>query len=269
MTWTLKRNGQRRKYQIRINKTHRRFNTNKKYKKIKKGRIMIGGVGDAFLRYIQSQVSVIPTRKDIKFENHTELSTMINGIVPGTSFSSKINETGQFNNGEDLGRLLRNTLIFYNWTKSLNKNKFEKMNKTDQESIRAETVRLYRHVRIHPTNLEKTITQPIPMSCTWNLDFAIEWMKGYGHSCCIFEIYIPATDVFLPLSMPPPAPADFTPGPLNQSQYEVTVAPCTLTYVGTRDYDGITIHMYNAKTYANLADVEDNFRLVEENGCFQ
>jgi len=260
MKHTLRRKHPRRKYQIKTKKSKKlRFN---------KGRRMVGGYGAEFTQYILSLVNAINKSefRDMSQEEDT-IYHIVRNITSGT-FTNKMNENGNgfFKPGENLDKLLQSALIFYNWTKGLNESKFRKFTPVDQAAIRIEQVTLYRHVKISPLNAVRNMMQPIPMSCTWDIDFAIGWMQS--HPCCMCEITIPSTDVFLPLSMPPPAPADMSPVPLNQSQYEITVAPCILTYTNTRLHNGITIYMYNAKTCANLAEVTANFNMVENHGCF-
>ena len=250
----------RHKYQIKTKKS--------KNLRSNKGRRMVGGYGAEFTQYISLQIDSLkkPEFRDMSQEEDT-IYHIVRNIVSGGSFTNKMNKIGFFMPGENLDKLLRNARIFYNWTKTLNESKFRKFNPVDQVAIRGEQVTLYRHVNISPLNAVRNVIQPIPMSCTWNIDFAIrEWMQA--NPCCIYEMNIPSTDVFLPLSLPPPAPAGMSPVPLNQPQYEVTVAPCILTYVSTHVYNGINVYVYNAKTCANLDEVNANFDRVVNHGCF-
>lgn len=260
MKHTLGRKHPRRKYQIKTRKS-KKLRTNR-------GRRMVGGYGAEFTQYILSLVNAINKSefRDMSKEEDT-IYHIVRNIASGI-FTNKMNGNGNgfFKPGENLDKLLTSSLIFYNWTKGLNESKFKKFTPVDQAAIRIEQVTLYRHVKISPLNAVRNMMQPIPMSCTWDIDFAIGWMQS--HPCCMCEITIPSTDVFLPLSMPPPAPADMSPVPLNQSQYEVTVAPCILTYTNTRLHNGITIYMYTAKTCANLDEVTANFNRVVNHGCF-
>lgn len=260
MKHTLGRKHPRRKYQIKT----------KKSKKLRsnRGRRMVGGYGAEFTQYISSQIDSLkkPEFRDMYQEEDT-IYHIVRNIVSGGSFTNKMNEIGFFKPGENLGKLLQSALIFYNWTKGLNESKFRRFTPVDQAAIRGEQVTLYRHVNISPLNAVRNVIQPIPISCTWNIDFAIrEWMLA--NPCCIYEMNIPSTDVFLPLSLPPPEPASRSPVPLNQPQYEVTVAPCILTYTSTRVYNGINVYVYNAKTCANIAEVRANFDRVVNHGCF-
>jgi hypothetical protein len=53
--------------------------------------------------------------------------------------------------------------------------------------------------------------------------------------------------------------------PLNQPQYEVTVAHCVLHYVV---HNGTAIRMYNGKTCENVDEVIRNFARVQTHGAF-
>ena len=259
----LRRKSQRRKYQIRKIKT-------KKSKRLRsnKGRIMVGGYGAEFTRYILSLVTAIDKQpyRDI-YRDEDSIFHIVRNITAGT-FTNKMNPDGSgfFKPGEDLVKLFNRTLIFYNWTKSLTEHKFGTFDPNDRAAISAEQVTLYRHVNISAANAVRNVVQPIPMSCTWDLGFAIRWMQSLP--CCICEMTIPSTAVFLPLSLPPPAFAEISRIPLNQPQYEVTVAPCILTYMNTRVHNGVTIYRYNARTCENIDEVRANFRRVETHGCF-
>jgi len=265
MKHTLIRKNHRRKYQIKT-KRSKKLRSNK-------GRRMVGGYGAEFTQYILLQVNALIANRNFKdmSQDDDTIYHIVRNIASGGSFTNKMNGDGNgvFRPGVNLEKLLQSASIFYNWTKGLNENKFNRhFTPVDQAAILGEQVTLYRHVRISPANAVRNMIQPIPMSCTWDIDFAIGWMQSHG--CCICEMTIPSTDVFLPLSMPPPAPAGVSPIPLNQSQYEVTVAPCILTYTNTRMHtDGITtIYTYDAKTCADLAEVTRNFNQVRQYGCF-
>jgi hypothetical protein len=255
-----------------MRKHPRRKCQTKKYKKFRsnKGRRMVGGYSPVFTRYISLQIEALTIRefKIVSDEEKNPIFHIVRNIASGGSFTNKINGDGFFTPGINLANLLHNARVFYNWTKGLNASKLKKFSPDDQDEIRREQVTLYRHVRISPANAIRNMIQPIPISCTWDINFAIGWMQSNG--CCICELMIPSTDVFLPLSMPPPEPAgERSPIPLNQPQYEVTVAPCILTYINTRMHpNGTTIYTYNARTCANLAEVDTNFNTVERNGCF-
>lgn len=251
----------------------RRTRTKPKNMRFKKGRKMVGGYGAAFIKYIALQIEELSKPKFRKMyeedDGKCNIYNLIRTIASGGAFTNKMDEigNGRFKPDEDLGNLLEKTKCFYNWTKGLNLSKFnKKLSHDEQEEMKRERVTLYRHVRTNATNATRNIVQPIPMSCTWSIDFAIEWMGS--NDCCVYEITMPSTDVFLPLSLPPPHPATPSMVPLNQPQYEVTVAPCVLHYFGTRTHNGIAIQMYNGKTCENVDEVIRNFARVQTDGAF-
>lgn len=238
----------------------------------KKGRKMVGGYSDAFIRYIQLHITELSKPKFRLIHEETDgtcnIFNIIRTIVSGGAFTNKMNETGNgfFNPELNLKRLLETTKCFYNWTKGFNSSRFKKLGTKDQEDLTAEKVDLYRHVRTNIDNATRNVIQPIPISCTWSIDYAITWMAS--NDCCVYEISMPSTNVFLPLSVPPPHPDTHSAVPLNQPQYEVTVAPCVLTYVGTRMYNGTTIRRYKGKTCADEDEVTANFNHVQNHGAF-
>ena len=250
----------------------RRTRTKHKNMRLKKGRKMVGGYGAAFIQYITSQIDELSKPKfRIVYEEDDgkcNIYNLIRTIVSGGAFTNKMDETGNgsFKPHLDLDKLLETTKCFYAWTKSFNSSRFNKLTPPEQEEMKRERVTLFRHVRTNATNATRNIVQPIPMSCTWSIDFAIGWMGS--NDCCVYEITMPSTDVFLPLSLPPPHPATPSRIPLNQPQYEVTVAPCVLHYVGTRMHNGTAIQMYNGKTCENVDEVIRNFARVQTHGAF-
>lgn len=228
---------------------------------------MVGGFSSAFIKYICSQFQPIANQRSNMAETNT-IGAVIRGIVSGGSFTNKIDKNGRFNESIDKAALLTATRSFYAWTKSLNKARLAKLSEKEQGEILAEEIILYRHVGVDDDKPAPIIHQPIPMSCTWNIDFAIGWSHG---KCCVYEIHMPANDVFLPLSIPPdshvPADCDVAKA-TNQAQHEVTVAPCHLTLFGVRKHGHIDVYQYNARTCSNDADVIANFTHVDQHGCF-
>ena len=227
---------------------------------------MVGGFSDALIKYICSHFQPIAK---IRANMHDDtIGALIRGIVSGSSFTNKIDKNGRFNESANLHRLLDDARSFYSWTKSVNKHILAKLSEKERSEILANEIVLYRHVGVDADKPAPIIHQPIPMSCTWSIDFAIEWSHG---KCCVYEIHISATDVFLPLSMPPdsrvPAECDVAKA-TNQSQYEVTVAPCRLTLFGVRKHGQIEVYQYTARTCSDDADVIANFTHVEQHGCF-
>lgn len=230
---------------------------------------MVGGYGPAITKYIQSIIEAIDKFEFRNMEmGEDTIYHIVRNIVSGGSFTNKMDPTGngRFDPSVDLDKLLGTTRSFFHWTKGVNASKFKKLSPDEQAEIRKEPMIVYRHVRLSAANAVKNMIQPIPMSCTWDINFAIGWMQS--HACCVYEITFPSTDVFLPLSLPPPHPQGISKVPLNQPQYEVTVAPCILTYMGTRMHNGVTIYMYNGKTCADLEEVNRNFARVVASGCF-
>lgn len=47
---------------------------------------------------------------------------------------------------------------------------------------------------------DSTITIPIPVSCTINLNFVKEWSKH--HNCCVFKIHLTPDTLYLPMEKP-------------------------------------------------------------------
>lgn len=256
---------------MRYYKSHkalRRKSQSRSRKSNKKCKSLIGGFRDAFIKYICSHFQPIAK---IRANMHDDtIGALIRGIVSGSSFTNKIDKNGMFNESANLHKLLDDARSFYSWTKSVNKHILAKRcSESERREIMADEIVLYRHIGVDDDKRATPIIhQPIPMSCTWSIDFATEWSHG---KCCVYEIHIPATDVFLPLSMPPDSrvPADCADHqPANQSQYEVTVAPCRLTLFGVRKHGPINVYQYNARTCSDDADVIANFTHVEQHGCF-
>lgn len=253
----------RRKYQH----TNRKTTQPKNNKFQRRRRVMIGGFDDAFISYIHAEISHI-RKMATKANSGDSYGLMLRAIPSGGSFTNKMDGNGRFNQDVDLNLLLHNTRLFWKYTDMINKK-----TATEFPNVSSQPpIVIYRHVNIpvdlvHTIHIGKRIIQPIPMSCTWSIDFAIGWMNELHNSCCLYEITIPATAAFLPLSthptMPMPPSNDV---PLNQLQFEVTVAPCILTCTGMRRHNDIHVFQFTAETCKSDDEVIRNFNHVIDNG---
>jgi hypothetical protein len=271
MKHTLRRKHPRRKYQIKTKKSKKlRFN---------KGRRMVGGFSAAFISYIHFEIAHIR-----KMANHKEnaYGFMVRAI-PSGAFTNKMDETGngKFDKDINLDLLLKQTRMFYEYTNMLNAKALLSLNPASRDELMAQPpIVLYRHVNVPVDQIHvgQRIIQPIPMSCTWSIEFAISWMHQLHNSCCLYEITIPATAAFLPLSTHhDPAEMPVSPAvPLNQRQLELSVAPCVFTITGMRPHNywhenvqyDTTMFQLTAQICATDAEVIANFNHVCEHGSF-
>ena len=270
---TLRRKSQRRKYQIRKIKT-------KKSKRVRsnKSRIMVGGFSAAFISYIHFEIAHI---RKMANQKDNAYGFMVRAIPSGV-FTNKMDGNGRFDKDVNLDLLLKTTRMFCEYTKMLNAKALSSLDADSRDVLIAQPpIVLYRHVNIPVDKIHavgQRIIQPIPMSCTWSIEFAISWMHELHNSCCLYEITIPATAAFLPLSTHhDPAELPVSPEvPLNQRQYELAVAPCVLTITGRRPHNywhenvqyDTTMFQLTAQTCATDDEVVANFNHVYEHGSF-
>ena len=99
-------------------------------------------------------------------------ATVIRSIRSGGSgsFTNKINQHGEFTEGVNIENLYENTLIFWDVANNI----ASKLSPEDNWELLQNHLIVYRYVeRKHH---EGNIIQPIPMSCSWSIDF----VKGWG-----------------------------------------------------------------------------------------
>lgn len=270
---TLRQKIQRRKYQIRKIKTKKSKNL-----KYKKGRMMVGGFSAAFISYIHFEIAHI---RKMANQKDNAYGFMVRAIPSGGSFTNKMDRNGKFDKDVDLDMLLKTTRMFCEYTKMLNAKALGSLDQASRDALIAQPpIVLYRHVNVPVDKIAvgQRIIQPIPMSCTWNIEFAISWMHVLHNLCCLYEITIPATAAFLPLSTHhDPAELPASPEvPLNQRQHEVAIAPCIFTVTGMRPHNywyesvqyNTTMFQLTAQTYTTDAEVVANFNHVYEHGIF-
>ena len=128
-------------------------------------------------------------------------------------------------------------------------------------SFLSKYISVYRFVhRDNHTN--KSLIQPIPMSCSWSFKIVKEWMgnqKGY-----IYEIILKQNNLFLNLSYPGKHinKKYFL---YNQSQLEITLPPCILKYISKSKIQNIWVYKYIFQEL-NQIQIKKCFNWVEKNG---
>jgi hypothetical protein len=183
-------------------------------------------------------------------------ATVIRSIRSGGagSFTNKINKLGEFSAGVDTQSLYYNTLAFWDVANNI----ANKLSPEYNWELMQHQIIVYRYVERDHHN--GNIIQPIPMSCSWSIDFANEWRAGRG--CCIYEIVLNQNSLFLSLSYPNSmfhtlrtldenrdrlelfGELHYL---LNQDQLEITLPPCILYFEQYRVEDGVYIYTYTAK----------------------
>lgn len=258
-----------RKYYTKRLKYRRRQSTKKQKNKSKTGRKnMTGGYSSAFIAYINQMLTYCSREGGRLPEFGTPIGNILNNIRTGL-FTNKLDNNGRFtfSEKEPLMKLRDDTVRFWKWTKELNE--------LSQKPPVAENFKLYRTCNMSTANAVRNAIQPIPISCTWDINFARSWL---GQSpCCILEINLSTDCVFLPTAPPVGQvhPNDNVQKDINSNyrifnpdQREVIVGPCTLMYSAITVINGMTVYQYNAVPVNDTKEITANFNIVNNNGCF-
>ena len=208
----------------------------------------------------------------------SDQGTLFKSIRSGGAFTNKLDTNGKFINNIDLEELFINTKIYYNLAKLTRDYVMSFMSPETNVEFINKKIKVYRFIQV--SDYQKGYLQPIPISCTWNIDFSKEWAGE--RNCCILEIYIDLYSLFISTSLPffgidPKATFyDYTNSNnpkrlfiLNQSQYEVILPPCVIIPISLREepsYNG-SIKVVSCEAYQLDENSLDNaFKIVKQNG---
>lgn len=211
--------------------------------------------------------------------------TMYKTISSGGAFTNKISKNGKFYDSINISELRINTNSFMDLAKKLLLN-YEKKDDLKNDTY----VKVYRMIKLTEIN-EEDIIQPIPFSCSWDIEFPIYKWGGID-DCCIFELIMRMDTLFLVTSNPDPNflcikdneellkaywKTDENVLINNQEQLEVILPPCILQYIDkrinpfpkynehTKKYENkdITIYSYFVN---KLNDFGGTFNLYQKRG---
>lgn len=201
-------------------------------------------------QHIAIQTALLSDMLKLPIESNKAVDVFRSIRTGGTgSFTNKINMAGFFNNDVDIDQLKENSHLIFNLALYL-VNKVAHISPETNCGTLEKYVKIYRFVDTSNT-LYNTIIQPIPCSCTWSHDIADGW-RG-TRTCCMYEIIIPQSSLFISSSCPFLSPYDenmYYEGNYyllhNQDQMEVILPPCVLKKLSTRFEKGIVIITYLA-----------------------
>jgi hypothetical protein len=159
------------------------------------------------------------TTKLLRESRESYISQIIESIPegrPSDSFTGQLDENGKVKekNREKGFQLFARTVELMRYMKKLGKN------------VKIEPIIVYRSINMEEVG--DIVSQPVPFSTTWEMDFAFEWTTG---TCCVFEIVVDFS-TFLPLSIPKNTTCHSRQLLINQQQYEVVLPPCKLVKTG-------------------------------------
>jgi len=188
------------------------------------------------------------------------------------SFTNKISRNGRFipMSDQQMLELLENTIRFHNIVTRIAEDYY----RPEMALIFQRRFTVYRTVRIPSDTLRNiNIVQPIPMSCTWSYDFALEWLKE--SRCCIYVISVPYYADFL-TQADPQLGLEITEWYnefgkyrlLNQPQYEITLGACILAFQHTETINGVVHIYYNLQTVQSIDEINNNFNYVIREGIY-
>lgn len=156
-----------------------------------------------FITYVKKQLIEI-----LRLLSNHRLGDILNpevqvliSIRSGGAFTSKISPNGRFRHEQERDELYRKSLLFIKLSNDLFNNL---ITENIQLNLRNQYVKVYRKVELPdiPSVPLREFIQPIPMSCTWDINFsAFEWAP---RNCCVYEIIMPCDTNFLTLSNPDP-----------------------------------------------------------------
>jgi len=105
------------------------------------------------------------------------ISKIIKFQITAGSFTNKIDESGHFIDGIDQVALFNNTLAFFDVANYI----ANKLSPENNYKLLNNYLVVYRFVEREHSNYN--IIQPIPMSCSWSIDFVKEWGGGKKMLC--------------------------------------------------------------------------------------
>jgi hypothetical protein len=184
-----------------------------------------------FIRYVFNQLKNINQYirgKPPGFDNMVDMYRKIRAGGSG-SFTNKIDSDGFIRlSDRQLEELYANVILFYQFANIINK-PIKGLLESDYH------IRVYRSIKFQAGEPPKSINQPIPFSCSWDIDFPVLEWGGRSGSKKVFEIIINNKTDFLPTSYPGDIrslPDNFLIN--NQQQLEVVLPPGELKFIDKR-----------------------------------
>ena len=191
-----------------------------------------------FVKYVLLQlknINKVIAGKAPNDDKHVDMYRSIRAGGDG-SFTNKISPDGLIRLSDwKLGILIENINYFYDLATHVNRGIKPALTFPDDNPVNF--IRVYRSVDFQDGNVPENINQPIPFSCTWDINFPIYQWGGLDGSKQVLEIIIKKNTEFLSTSYP----GDMSQIPKkfllnNQEQLEVVLPPCKLKGMDDRTY---------------------------------